>query len=309
MTAVHSPVEPHARSGLRGRAAAPTWFRDALGAPGSPHHVEVEGRRVTYQAWGDGDRLIALVHGRAANAHWWDHIAPLLATDSSGRDPSRVIAVDLSGHGDSEHRARYDLSQWAREIGAAINAEKAASQRRLRDTVVIGHSMGSTVALMAAGLGLDGLSGVAALDSPVGVPHRRAESSPRQKCYPTRQDIEARFRVLPDDPTANEFIIRYLATRAVRQLDTGQWTWKTDARAMAPAVVEPAHVARVVIPTLLVVPERGIATAASTAALRDRVSAPTRVIGIPNSGHHVLVDQPLALVAVLSDWLGSLPDP
>ena len=46
-----------------------------------------------------------------AEAHWWDHIAPLLP----GR---QVVAIDLSGHGESGNRENYNARQWAREIVA-----------------------------------------------------------------------------------------------------------------------------------------------------------------------------------------------
>ena len=50
-----------------------------------------------------------LVHGGAAHSRWWDHIAPMLT------EGWRVVAVDLSGHGDSDRRDHYSLDTWARE--------------------------------------------------------------------------------------------------------------------------------------------------------------------------------------------------
>jgi pimeloyl-ACP methyl ester carboxylesterase len=48
--------------------------------------------------WGD-DSLppLILLHGGGANAHWWDHVAPRLATRF------HVVALDFRGHGDSDH--------------------------------------------------------------------------------------------------------------------------------------------------------------------------------------------------------------
>src|SRR3546814_6913575 len=73
--------------------------------------VDVEGASVHYLAWGEpGRRGLVFVHGGGANAHWWTHIAATFAGER------RVVAVDLSGHGDSSHRERYELEQWAREV-------------------------------------------------------------------------------------------------------------------------------------------------------------------------------------------------
>jgi len=51
--------------------------------------------------WGDeqDERLpiAVLLHGGAANAHWWDHLAPRFS------DRFRLVALDFRGHGDSEH--------------------------------------------------------------------------------------------------------------------------------------------------------------------------------------------------------------
>ena len=51
-----------------------------------------------------------LVHGGAANAHWWGFIAPQLARGY------HVVAPDLSGHGDSGWRPDYPREVWSEEI-------------------------------------------------------------------------------------------------------------------------------------------------------------------------------------------------
>src|SRR5260370_36800646 len=77
----------------------PGWFSAALDAPVQVGTTTVDGASIAYRAWGDPDgRSIVLVHGGAAHSRWWDHIAPMLT------DGWRVVAVDLSGHGDSDRR-------------------------------------------------------------------------------------------------------------------------------------------------------------------------------------------------------------
>ena len=60
-----------------------------------------------------------LVHGGAAHSRWWDHIGPLLA------DGRLVVAIDLSGHGDSARRESYSLDQ--------MGARGARGRRGRRD--------------------------------------------------------------------------------------------------------------------------------------------------------------------------------
>ena len=97
-----------------------------------------------------------LVHGGAAHARWWDHIAPLLAHDR------RVVALDLSGHGDSGRRERYSLDGWAHEVLAVARAAGITDP-----PIIVGHSMGGFVALRAAGLFGADLEGIVVIDSPV----------------------------------------------------------------------------------------------------------------------------------------------
>src|SRR5579863_8000764 len=93
---------------------APAWFAAALAVPFEDRTVAVDGCPIHYIAWGPpGTRGLVFVHGGGAHAHWWTHVAATFATDL------RVVAVDLSGHGDSGHRPQYDLEQWTDEVMAA----------------------------------------------------------------------------------------------------------------------------------------------------------------------------------------------
>ena len=76
--------------------APPAWFASAIATLPVHRSLTVDGLKITYRVWGDPARPgLVLVHGGAAHAGWWDHIAPQLKSH-------RVVAVDLSGHGDSD---------------------------------------------------------------------------------------------------------------------------------------------------------------------------------------------------------------
>ena len=96
---------------------APAWFRRALAVPFTDEHVEVGGARIHYLAWGEQGRPgLVFVHGGGAHAHWWTHLAATFADDF------RVVALDLSGHGDSDHRDVYEIEQWTQEVVAVADA-------------------------------------------------------------------------------------------------------------------------------------------------------------------------------------------
>ena len=61
------------------------------------HFMRLGRLSVHYLAWGQPSRPpLILLHGGAAHAHWWDHIAPVLS------QRYRVLAPDLRGHGDTD---------------------------------------------------------------------------------------------------------------------------------------------------------------------------------------------------------------
>ena len=100
----------------------------------------VDGARIHYLAWGSaGRRGLVFVHGGGANAHWWTHVAARFADDY------RVVALDLTGHGDSDHRATYQLEQWTDEVLAVAAAGGIEGQ-----PVVVGHSLGGFVTIATA---------------------------------------------------------------------------------------------------------------------------------------------------------------
>jgi pimeloyl-ACP methyl ester carboxylesterase len=283
----------------------PAWFLAALSAHCEQGVIDVDGTAVTYRAWGEpGDAGLVLAHGGAAHARWWDHIAPLLAT---GR---RVIAVDLSGHGDSGRRDAYTLDLWADEVLAV-----AAGAGITGPPTVIGHSMGGFVALRAAGLYGARLAGVVAIDSPVRdvTPEERAAREQRAfgplRVYPAAEELIARFHPIPDQPGL-PYVVDHIAKTSIRPVDGG-WSWKFDPRIFARLPLSPELLTRLDCRVALFRAEHGILSAQMSDVMYDRLGRLAPVIEIPAARHHVMLDQPLALVTgirtLLSDWDHSLP--
>ncbi len=286
-------------------ADTPAWFSAALAAAPQERTATVEGTVIAYRAWGDpADRSIVLIHGGAAHSRWWDHIGPLLANGW------RVIALDLSGHGDSGRRDRYSLDTWAREVLAVVtDAGTAAS------SVVIGHSVGGMVTLRLASLAGSQIAGAVAIDSPIRdmAPEDRAARQHRAfgplRVYPTREAAMARFRPIPDQPVL-AYIADHVAATSVRPAEGG-WTWKFDPRVFARDHLTPELLTRLDCRVALFRAEHGLVTPQQGEVLYDRLGRVAPVIEIPAAGHHIMLDQPIALAAalrtLLSDWDHSIP--
>jgi pimeloyl-ACP methyl ester carboxylesterase len=290
---------------------APEWFTKALATAPEARRVDVDGTAISYLAWGDpGARGLVLVHGGGAHAHWWDHIAPLLALDR------RVVALDLSGHGDSGRRDTYSLDAWATEVLAV-----AADAGLTEPPTVIGHSMGGLVTLRLASLFGSRLAGAVVIDSPVRnrdlTPEEMAARERRAfgplRVYPSREDAIAHFRTIPPQETL-PYATAHVAATSVRPAPDGDgWTWKFDPRIFGrePFGAAAATLTRLDCRIALFRAEHGIMSAQMSQILYDRLGRVAPVIEIPAAAHHIMLDQPVALIAalrtLLSDWDHSRP--
>jgi pimeloyl-ACP methyl ester carboxylesterase len=285
---------------------APDWFTAALADVPTHETTVVDGVEIAFRAWGSpGAQGLVLVHGGAAQSGWWDHIGPMLAGDR------RVVAIDLSGHGDSGRRRDYTLDGWAEEILAVAAAGGIAGL-----PTVVGHSMGGFVSLQAAVRFGARLKGIVVLDSPVRdvTPEEKAAFERRAfgplRLYPTREAAMARFRPIPDQDGVLPYIRRHVAETSVREVEGG-WTWKFDRAIFLRPSLSPSVLSRLECRVALFRAEYGRMSKSMSDVLYDRLGHAAPVIEIPAAGHHVMLDQPLALVTglrtLLSDWEHSTP--
>ena len=292
---------------------APEWFRRALAVPRTDEFVDVDGAAVHYLAWGEpGRKGLVFVHGGAAHAHWWTHVAATFSRQY------RVVAIDLSGHGDSEHRPDYGLTQWTDEVMAVASAGGIDGP-----PVVVGHSMGGFVTIATAGLHSDELAGVIVCDSPVAAPDAEisaanvgtAFGAPRT--YATVEAALARFRTVPPQEHYLGYVIDNVARHSMRPVPDG-WMWKFDRRVFAQfggkAGIRTSalpYLPRVRCRLALLRSENGLVTEDIGKEMYEGLGRVTPVIEIPEAGHHAMLDQPLilltALRTLLADWAHSEP--
>lgn len=239
---------------------------------------------------------IVLLHGGGANARWWDQIAQPLATT---RD---VYALDFRGHGDSDHPA-------TRRVGAFNDDLEAVVAWLSRpDVVLIGHSLGAAVALDHAAR-FSETRGLVLVDLARGgqpaVGRRARLALSLRRTYRTRQEAIDRFRFLPESSHASEALRLRIATQSVREEGDGRFGYKFDPAWFGLPPRPRPDLGRITCPTLLV---RGAESALLTReAAQSFVAevAGARLVEIPESGHHVLVDQPERLCAAVADFLRS----
>lgn len=293
------------------RPDAPAWFARAVAQPFTDGSVTVDGCPVHYLAWGErGRRGLVFVHGGGAHAHWWTHVAATFASEL------RVVAIDLSGHGDSGHRECYVPEQWADEVMAVAGDAGIDGP-----PVVIGHSMGGFVTIVTAARHGNDVGGVIVCDSPVEEPdpevrafHVR-DAFGRPRTYPTVDDAIARFRTVPAQEHYLDYVIDFVARHSLTPLHGG-WQWKFDRRIFEQfgdtvrSIAAP-YLEEIDCRLALLRSECGLVTPDIGAAMYEKLGRVTPVIELPEAGHHAMLDQPLilltALRTLLADWDHSEP--
>lgn len=165
---------------LKNEQTRPAWAEAALAMPSREGFIDVEGCPVHYIAWGDtASPPMVLIHGNSASAEWWRFIAPLMANEY------HVIAPDLGGMGDSPHTGRYDREFYAQQV-MSVAAALAPDQK----PIVVGHSLGGFVAMLAGTAYGEQLAGLIVLDSPPHNPQTSGSSSPFVQANPVPESTQ-----------------------------------------------------------------------------------------------------------------------
>jgi pimeloyl-ACP methyl ester carboxylesterase len=98
------------------------------------HFAKLDTIRVHYQNYGTGKEALVFVHGWTCNLNFWKANIPAFVNQS------RVIAIDLPGHGESDKpQTTYSMDLFARAVDAVLQDAK------VERAVLLGHSMGTPV--------------------------------------------------------------------------------------------------------------------------------------------------------------------
>lgn len=104
--------------------------------------AQVRGINYCLCEWGNPEKpLVLLLHGILEQGASWQLIAPQIAAQGY-----RVVAPDLRGHGKSDHAQSYSMLDFLADVDALA--------KRLTDEpfTLVGHSMGSVIGAMYAGI-------------------------------------------------------------------------------------------------------------------------------------------------------------
>lgn len=198
--------------------------------------------RIAYLECGnpEGFPLLAL-HGWLDNAATFAKVAPLLDLANI-----RFIALDLPGHGLSEHRPSGDIYHLLEYV---VECEAFARAMNIRQFDVLGHSLGGVIGLLwAAGSPntirklalIDSLGPFAGKESKIAANFQEAlektlsSMPPKKPIYQTIEDaITARMSGIGN---ISREAASCLVERGIKKVAEG-FTWRSDARLTHPSLV------------------------------------------------------------------------
>ena len=113
-----------------------------------------DGSAITYGVKGQGDTTLVFIHCWTCNHEFWRSQVETFSQDY------QVVWLDLAGHGLSRsNRDSYTMQAFGQDVAAVVH--KVGAER----VVLVGHSMGGPVALEAAELLGDKVTGIVGVDT------------------------------------------------------------------------------------------------------------------------------------------------
>ncbi|PWB35698.1 alpha/beta hydrolase [Pseudomonas sp. SDI] len=254
--------------------------------------------------WGpvDGQPVIAL-HGWLDNANSFARLAPQLKG-------LRIVALDLAGHGYSEHRpagAGYALWDYAHDV------LRVAEQLGWERFALLGHSLGAIISVVLAGALPERVTQLALIDGvipPGAEPRDAAErmgmalqaqldlDGKRKSVFPTLElAVQARMKGMV---AVSRDAAELLAQRGLMPVPGG-FSWRSDSRLTLPSPLRLSEeqaltfVRRITCPAQLIVAADGML--ARHTALLDQLPLGFRREQLPG-GHHLHLNDELGATLV-----------
>ena len=258
---------------------------------------------------GEGARVLA-IHG------WLDNAASFIPLGKRLRG-ARLVALDLAGHGRSDHRARgagYHLVDYLPDV---VEAADHLGWERFH---LLGHSLGAGLCCLLGAAFPERVSSLCLIDGLGPVSGEDRDAARR-----LRRAVRARIRPSDDEPRVYRSIddavqsrleatpmlaasARLIVERNLRAVERG-FAWRTDRRLklasplyLSESLVR-AFLEAIACPVTLVRAGGGILHGSATAGERIRCVSRIDVVDAPGN-HHLHMDDPERVAAIVERALG-----
>jgi pimeloyl-ACP methyl ester carboxylesterase len=225
----------------------------------------------------------------------------------------RVAAMSWSGMGRSGHRDNYSIAGFAQEAFEAASAGQLLASADA--PILIAHSFGGIPAAGYASRNPAAIRGLVLIDSFIRTRRRDPNGGRPMPVYESREQAVGRFRLAPPQRVASEPILRLIAEQSVKEVvnndgSTG-WTWRFDPSVWHKIGLDRFGdvLAGVTCPAAFVWGEISDVCDPEQKQEMQRAVPHAISVTIPAAAHHVMFDQPLALIAALRTVLAFWQQP
>jgi pimeloyl-ACP methyl ester carboxylesterase len=170
--------------------------------PKEPVKIVRNGITISYSSCGDKDTTLLFIHGLCINKEYWQPQEKYFC------NRYRVIAIDLPGFGSSgKNRSDWNFDEYADDVKAVID------QLKLKNVVIIGHSMSGDLVLNVANkypesvIGLVGIDNLHEPGAPMTADQRRSSDSFFVQLSAHFDSTVSRMRNLLFQPTTDPAIV------------------------------------------------------------------------------------------------------
>ena len=264
--------------------------------------LDIGGLSFHYLDWGGDGPPLVMLHGLTGHARTWDHTAAALS------DSYHILALDQRGHGDSEWAPQYGVGLMAEDLLAFLDA------LRLGEVTLMGLSMGGIVAFLFTASHPERVRDLIVLDigPQIAAPGARQVAAGLAANHVFGSEDEAVAQARAFNPRPTDEALRHRVRHNLRPLPDGTLTFKyDDALRERGAIFDRSAVElwaawrAVSRPVLLVRGDQSDILAAETAQRMAAENARASLVGVPDCGHSITLDNPQGLLDVVNPWLAA----
>ncbi|MCS7168565.1 MAG: alpha/beta hydrolase [Gemmatales bacterium] len=249
--------------------------------------------RIYYEIDGEGPPII-FVHGLGATSNVWHGVRTIL------KKQFRVIAFDLPGSGRSEkHEPRYDFATWTALLHELVE------YWQLAQFVLVGHSMGTILVQLYAGLYPDRVSGLVLCGPIVEL------SETRKNLFQQRIETVLKEGMLP----IVDSVVSGALTPATREsssplpglvremlLANDPAHYAAQCRALIEGSAR-AALSKIRCPVFILEGDQDTVTPLTNCLEILQLVPQAQICIIPNTGHWTMLEQPHLFIAALQQFL------
>lgn len=244
---------------------------------------------------GEGRPRFAFLHGLFGRGRNWAQIAAALA-----RAGYPGVLFDLPDHGASQWSETFSYPVMAQEVAAEIDLRLGSAA----NLILVGHSMGGKVAMLAALTHPELVRGLVVVDIAPGRSEQVATFGPlvdamqslELSTLGSRGEADERLRERVPDDAVRLFLLQNL--RGV-----GGWHWQPNLRLLGAALEAigdwPAVTGTYPGPVLWITGERSPYCGPEHDAEMERLFPSVRRLVVPGAGHWVHADAPQTVIDAL----------